>query len=90
MHCPFCANHCNRTIVHFADGTHYVQGNRCERGEIVGDPNDREIKQRAMAATRRIMSVPNLIEERERNIGVGIEFEMQFGDWPGRPHQVKK
>ena len=66
QHCPFCANHCNRTIVHFADGTHYVQGNRCERGEIVGDPNDREIKQQAMAATRRIMSVPNLIEERER------------------------
>ncbi len=66
QHCPFCANHCNRTIVHFADGTHYVQGNRCERGEIVGDPNDHEIKQRAMAATRRIMSVPNLIEERER------------------------
>ena len=26
-----------------------------------------------------------LIEQRERNIGVGIEFEMQFGDWPGRP-----
>ena len=66
QHCPFCANHCNRTIVHFADGTHYVQGNRCERGEIVGDPNDREIRQQAMAATRRIMSVPNLIEERER------------------------
>jgi predicted CoA-substrate-specific enzyme activase len=66
QHCPFCANHCNRTIVHFADGTYYVQGNRCERGEIVGDPNDREIKERAMAATRRIMSVPNLIEERER------------------------
>lgn len=31
-----------------------------------------------------------LIEERERNIGVGIEFEMQFGDWPGRPSQTKK
>ena len=30
-----------------------------------------------------------LIEERERNIGVGIEFEMQFGDWPGRPPQAK-
>jgi hypothetical protein len=26
-----------------------------------------------------------LIEERERNVGVGIEFEMQFGNWPGRP-----
>lgn len=31
-----------------------------------------------------------LIEERERNIGVGIEFEMQFGDWPGRPPLPKK
>ncbi len=66
LRCPFCANHCNRTVVHFADGTHYVQGNRCERGEIIGDPNDRDVKQRAMAATRRIMSVPNLVEERER------------------------
>lgn len=28
-----------------------------------------------------------LIEERERNIGIGIEFEMQFGHWPGRPPQ---
>ena len=28
-----------------------------------------------------------LVEERERNIGVGIEFEMQFGDWPGRSPQ---
>jgi len=26
-----------------------------------------------------------LDEKRERNPGVGIEFEMQFGDWPGRP-----
>jgi hypothetical protein len=30
-----------------------------------------------------------LVEERERNIGIGIEFEMQFGDWPGRPPQIK-
>ena len=27
------------------------------------------------------------IERREANPGVGIEFEMQFGDWPGRPHE---
>lgn len=25
-----------------------------------------------------------LVEERKANIGVGIEFEMQFGTWPGR------
>ena len=24
-------------------------------------------------------------EIRESNLGAGIEFEMQFGDWPGRP-----
>lgn len=28
-----------------------------------------------------------LIEQRERNVGIGIEFEMQFGDWPGRQSQ---
>ncbi len=28
-----------------------------------------------------------LDERRELNLGVGIEFEMQFGDWPGRPHR---
>lgn len=26
-----------------------------------------------------------LFEEREPVIGIGIEFEMQFGNWPGRP-----
>ena len=25
-----------------------------------------------------------LVEERERNIGVGFEFELQFGEWPNR------
>jgi dienelactone hydrolase len=29
----------------------------------------------------------DLTEIRERNLGVGIEFEMQFGDWPGRPQR---
>ena len=32
-----------------------------------------------------------LIEEkRESNFGVGIAFEMQFGDWPGRQQRVTK
>jgi hypothetical protein len=25
-----------------------------------------------------------IVEQREQNLGVGIEFELQFGDWPGR------
>ena len=28
-----------------------------------------------------------LTEKRESNIGVGLEFEMQFGDWPGRKQE---
>jgi predicted CoA-substrate-specific enzyme activase len=66
--CPFCANHCNRSVVHFADGTHYVQGNRCERGEIIGDLSDESVRQQVQCATQRILSVPNLVEERERLI----------------------
>jgi hypothetical protein len=30
-----------------------------------------------------------LIEERKPIVGVGIEFEMQFGNWPGRPQATK-
>lgn len=30
-----------------------------------------------------------LIEAREPVVGVGIEFEMQFGNWPGRPQATK-
>lgn len=30
-----------------------------------------------------------LIEERKAVAGVGIEFEMQFGNWPGRPQATK-
>ncbi len=35
--CPFCANHCNRTIVKFPNGTAYVTGNRCPRGESIAE-----------------------------------------------------
>ncbi len=66
--CPFCANHCNRSVIYFADGTHYIQGNRCERGEIIGDLSDQHVREQVMSATQRILSVPNLIEERERLI----------------------
>ena len=64
--CPFCANHCNRSIIYFADGRHYVQGNRCERGEIIGDLKDKDVQSKVRSATQRINSVANLVEERER------------------------
>lgn len=33
--CPRCANHCQRAIVAFDDGTLYATGNRCPRGAAV-------------------------------------------------------
>ena len=27
-------------------------------------------------------------EVRETNWGFGVEFELQFGDWPGRPQEL--
>ncbi len=37
--CEGCANHCSRTITYFSNGSHWVTGNRCERGAILdGEP----------------------------------------------------
>ena len=64
--CPYCSNACNRTIVRFADGSHFVTGNRCERGEVIEDETDRAAaKERLRAIARRRRSVPNLMAERE-------------------------
>ena len=38
--CPFCVNHCNRTVVQFSNGGSFITGNRCERGQVLGDPQD--------------------------------------------------
>ncbi|MCD8084033.1 MAG: acyl-CoA dehydratase activase [Clostridiales bacterium] len=41
--CPFCGNHCKRTVVTFSNGGSWVTNNRCERGEILGDPKDKAV-----------------------------------------------
>lgn len=33
--CSKCANHCSRSLIQFSNGTTYIIGNRCARGEIV-------------------------------------------------------
>ena len=71
--CPFCANRCNRTRITFSGGASWITGNRCPRGEIVGDPHDAEIREQVRAAKRTMDSVPNLFDERER---------LLFQDWP--------
>ena len=64
--CPFCTNSCARTIVTFGDGTTYVTGNRCERGEVVGDPHDAAVREKAKELRARKQAIPNLYDVREK------------------------
>lgn len=42
--CPFCTNHCKRSVISFSNGNCWVTNNRCERGEILGDLKDKEVQ----------------------------------------------
>ena len=77
--CPFCANHCNRTRITFANGDSWVTGNRCPRGEVVGDPKDKSIRDQVKRIAAAVDSVPNLFDVREK---------LLFRDWPCAPNPV--
>jgi predicted CoA-substrate-specific enzyme activase len=55
LRCPHCANHCSRTVVEFSSGARYITGNRCPRGELVGDA----------AQTAKPVTAPDLFLRRE-------------------------
>ena len=74
--CPFCANHCNRTRITFANGDSWVTGNRCPRGEVVGDPKDKAIRDQVKRIAAAVENVPNLFDVREK---------LLFRDWPCAP-----
>lgn len=71
--CPFCANHCKRTIVRFSNGNSWVTNNRCERGEILGDPKDASVRQQLEDAKKSREQTPNLFKLRQ---------ELLFKDYP--------
>ncbi len=64
--CPFCVNHCNRTVVKFSNGGSFVTGNRCERGEIVGDPKDEAVRAQVKQVKRTQDTVTNMYQIREQ------------------------
>lgn len=64
--CRFCTNECNRSIVSFSHGGTHVTGNRCERGEILGDPKDAVTRARVRAAKAQMDAVPDLLTLREK------------------------
>jgi predicted nucleotide-binding protein (sugar kinase/HSP70/actin superfamily) len=60
--CQFCSNNCNRTIVVFSDGRTHVTGNRCERGEVIANPDDPETKKTVAEINRKMNSVPDMVK----------------------------
>ncbi len=79
--CPFCANHCKRTIITFSNGSSWVTNNRCERGEILGDPRDEGVREQLQARSREKKQTPNLFRLRE---------ELLFQDYPIPEPQTKR
>lgn len=64
--CPFCGNHCNRSILHFSNGDSWVTNNRCKRGEVIGDLADEEVKKRLREITAESAGTINMFKERQR------------------------
>lgn len=96
--CPFCTNHCKRTVVNFSNGKSWITGNRCERGEVLGDPKDENVRKQLKYKNESREQVPNLFKVREqllfaeypyellqnkRNITVGIPRVLSF--WETMP-----
>ncbi|MCC8138202.1 MAG: acyl-CoA dehydratase activase [Clostridiales bacterium] len=71
--CPFCTNHCKRTVVRFSNGNSWITNNRCERGEILGDPKDAAVREQLRETKAKKDLVPNLFRLRE---------ELLFREYP--------
>ena len=63
--CPFCMNHCKRTIVTFSNGESWITNNRCERGEVLGDPKDAGVREQLKQKQKKKEEIPNLYRLRE-------------------------
>ena len=64
--CPFCGNHCRRTVLRFSNGEAWVTNNRCERGEVLGDPKDASVAAQVKARQEERNKTPNLFRLREK------------------------
>lgn len=80
MPCPFCMNHCQRAVVRFSNGTSWITNNRCERGEILGDPKDVKVRERLKIASENRNKVPNLYKLREELLFADYLDQAEEGD----------
>lgn len=74
--CPFCTNHCNRTLLTFSNGNSWITGNRCEKGAIVGDLKDDSVRAAVHAVGAHSDEVPDMFKIRE---------SLLFNEYPCSP-----
>ncbi len=78
--CRFCSNNCSRTVIYFNHGEKYVTGNRCERGEIVGEIENPEIIKQLKDTHGRLSSVPDMFRLHNELIIKDYDFQRLSGD----------
>ncbi|MBE5871841.1 MAG: activase [Lachnospiraceae bacterium] len=64
--CPYCTNHCSRAILTFSTGGSFVTNNRCEKGEVIGDPQNDETKKKIKELNNRQGKPANLFAIRKQ------------------------
>ena len=64
--CPYCTNHCRRAILTFSTGGSFVTNNRCEKGEVIGDPKKDETKKKIRELNNRQDKPANLFAVRKQ------------------------
>ena len=70
--CNFCTNSCSRTVVGFSDGSRFITGNRCDKGEILEEAGKPGVKSQLKEISVRMNSVPDLMSYREKQLGRGV------------------
>ena len=64
----------------FSNGTSWITNNRCERGEILGDPKDVKVRERLKIASENRNKVPNLYKLREELLFADYLDQAEEGD----------
>ncbi len=85
VQCPFCSNHCSRTVISFSTGEHFITGNRCERGESLSPEEKKEpvkrgedlFEERSSLLFRTYPSTP---VRADQNTVIGIPRTLEFWD----------
>ena len=80
--CPFCSNHCKRTVVKFSNGNSWITNNRCEKGEVLGNPKDSDVQAEIRKIQKEKAAVPNLFDLRTKLLFKDYPFTVVDTDEP--------